>query len=329
MRTKNIIIEDHKKVKVLNPNPHSSICNPELKPSFVLDTPNHQSQPVHSPDICCSPDDPPQDVDTSHLSDSASTTTNLNETCSLDTSCDHLLHLDCPSLSSEQQETSSVESVEIDFVPDFWESLESNKFSPTDVFSVQHDYDLFLLIQEIDSPSDNLNHQDTHVCEKQGQDVSLIHANNLSHIFALPQFMTQHNCEDLKPTDTPCTLSTFIQASSDHTFNPICAHNPMETHCNQSQYLPLVKQICAHNPSASQVSQVNLSNSLTSQYPPDPREHVLKKSVTEIVEQDFPVKWFNFIYTSSKPMMAETSTLTPMAYSPIAFMNHQWTINLL
>ena len=179
-------IEDPKKVKVVNPNPHSTICNPEPNPSFVLDKPNLQSQPVHSPDICPSPDDPHQDVDKSHLRKSTSTTTNLNETCSLDTSCDHLLHLDSPSLSSELQETSSVESVEIEFVPDFEEPLESNNFSPIDVFSVQHDYDLFLLNQEIDTPSDNLNHQNTHVCEKQGQDDFLIHATDLSHNFALP-----------------------------------------------------------------------------------------------------------------------------------------------
>ena len=172
---------------------------------------------VHSPDISPSFDDPPQDVDKSHLSDSTSTTTNLNETCSLDTSCDHLLHLDSPCLSSELQDTSSVESVEIEFVPDFEEPLESNKFSPTDVFSVQHDYDLFTLNQQIDTPSDNLHHQDTHVCEKQGQDAFLIHATNLSHIFALPQFMTQHNCEDLKSTDTPM----YLYPSSDHTSNQI------------------------------------------------------------------------------------------------------------
>ena len=52
----------------------------------------------------------------------------------------------------------------------------------------------------------------------------------------------------------------------------------MTTQCNQSQYLTLLKQICAHNPSASQVSQSNLSNSLTKQYQPDPGDHVLKKS---------------------------------------------------
>ena len=110
--------------------------------------------------------------------------------------------MDSPSLSSELQDTLNVESVELEFVPGFEEPLESKKFSPTDIFSVQHVYDLFLLNQEIDTPSDNLNHQDTHVCERQGQDDFLIHATDLSHNFDLPQFMAQHNCEDLKPIDT-------------------------------------------------------------------------------------------------------------------------------
>ena len=73
--------------------------------------------------------------------------------------------------------------------------MESNKSSPTDVLSVQHDYDLFLLNQEIDTSSENLHHQDTHVCEKQDQDDFLFQATNLSHNFALPQFMAQHKCE--------------------------------------------------------------------------------------------------------------------------------------
>ena len=104
----------------------------------------------------------------------------------------------------------------------------------------------------------------------------------------------------------------------------------MATQCNQSQYATLLKQICAHNPYASQVSRANLFNSLTSQYPPDPGEHVLKKSPAEIGEQDFPVKWFKFICPSFKPRMTEISSPTPthMTYSPIVFMNHQWTINL-
>ena len=240
-------------------------------------------------------------MDESHLSDSTSTTTNLNETFSLDTSCDHLLHLDSSNLSSELQDNSIVEStetesvadfedllqldptsvssqdtsrIEIEFVSEFEGKLDNANLSPTDVLSIQQDYDLSLLNQEIDTPSDNLHHQDTHVCEKKDQDDFLIHATNLSHNFALPQFMAQHKCEDLKPIDTPSTFSTFTQASSDHTSNQICAHNSMANQCNHSQYPTLLKQICAHNPSASQVSQANLSNSLTSQYPPDPGEHV-------------------------------------------------------
>ena len=110
---------------MVNPSPLSTIWNPEPKPPIVLDTPNPQSLPVHSPDVCPSRDDPPQDVDKSHLSDSTSTTTNLNETCSLDTSCDHLFHLHSPSLLSDLQGTSTIESVEIEFVPYFEQLLEN------------------------------------------------------------------------------------------------------------------------------------------------------------------------------------------------------------
>ena len=65
--------------------------------------------------------------------------------------------------------------------------------------------------------------------------------------------MAQHNCEDLKPTDTPSKVQTFIQASSDHTLNPICAHKPMSTEYmyNQSQYLSMLK-VSSHNLSARQ-----------------------------------------------------------------------------
>ena len=64
------------------------------------------------------PDDPPQDGDKPHLCASTSTNTNWNVTCILDTSCDHLFHLDSPSLSSELQDNSSVDSVEIEFLPE-------------------------------------------------------------------------------------------------------------------------------------------------------------------------------------------------------------------
>ena len=123
-----------------------------------------------------------------------------------------LLQLDSARASS--QDTSSIE---IEFLPEFEGQLDCANFSPTDVFLEHHYCELFLLQKEIDAPYDNLSHQDTHVYEKQDQDVFLIHATNLSHNFALPQFMAQHNCEDLNPTDTPSTVPTTLRASSDHT----------------------------------------------------------------------------------------------------------------
>ena len=199
-------------------------------------------------------------------------------------SFDYLLHLESPSRSSELQDNSIVEgtapesvldfedllqldstsvssqdtsSIETEFLSESEGQLDNANLSPTDIFLEHHDYEPFLLQKEIDAPYGNLSHQETHVCEKQGQDEFLIHATDLSHNFALPQFMEQHNCEDLKPIDTPSTFSTFTQASSDHTSNQIGAHNSMATQCNQSQYPTLLKQICAHNPSASQVTQAN------------------------------------------------------------------------
>ena len=88
------------------------------------------------------PDDPSQDVDNPHLSVSTCTTTNLNETSSLDTSWDRLLHFDSRNHSSEPQDTSSVE---IEFIKESEELLENNKPSPKDGFSSQHNNDLFLL----------------------------------------------------------------------------------------------------------------------------------------------------------------------------------------
>ena len=117
---------------------------------------------------------------------------------------------------------------------------------------------------------------------------------------ALPQFVAQHNCEDQEPTDNPSAIPTASQAPCDHTLKPKCAHNPMVTQCNESQYLTLMKKNGGHSPSASQASQMNLSISLVSQYSPDPGEHGLKRSATSTGEQDFPVQWFQFIHPSPK-----------------------------
>ena len=121
---------------------------------------------------------------------------------------------------------SSVDSVEIEFLPESEGKLDHTYHSPTDVFSEHHEYELFLLQKELGAPNDNLNHYDIHTCEN--QDDILIHATNLSNIFALPQFMVQHTCGDQDPTDVPSAAPTASQASCDHTLKPKCAHNPID-----------------------------------------------------------------------------------------------------
>ena len=155
--------------------------------------------------------------------DSTSTTTSMNKTCLLNTSCDHQLHLDHPSTSPELQDHSIVGSaepesildsedlfqvksisissqatcnIETEFPPELEGQLDDTNLSATNVFSGHHDYELLLLHKEIDAPHDNLNH---HGFEEQDQDVILTHATILSHTFALPQFMDQHNYEDQEP----------------------------------------------------------------------------------------------------------------------------------
>ena len=149
--------------------------------------------------------------------DSTSTTNSLNKTCLLNTSCDHQLHLDHPSTSPELQDHSIVGSaepesildsedvfqvksisvssqatcsIETEFPPELEGQLDDTNLSATNVFSGHHDYELLLLHKEIDAPHDNLNH---HGFEEQDQDVILTHATILSHTFALPKFMDQHN----------------------------------------------------------------------------------------------------------------------------------------
>ena len=168
------------------------------------------------------PDDPPQNMDKPHLSASISTITNLDVTCTLDTSCDQLLHLDPPSHSSDAQDISIVENVEIEFLPEFEVQLDYANLSPTDVFLRHHDYDLFLLNQEIDT------------------DLTISTFRTLMSVImkmpALsmpPTLATPLHCpnswHNLNPTDTPSAVPTAIQASNDHPFNPWCAHNLIAT----------------------------------------------------------------------------------------------------
>ena len=143
--------------------------------------------------------------------------------------------MDSPSLSSEPQDNSSVDSVEIEFLPESEGKLDHTYNSPTDVFSEHHEYELFLLQNEIDAPNDNLNHYDIHSSEI--QDDILIHATNLSKTFALPKFMAQHNCGDQDPTDDPSAVPTASQASCDHTIKHKCAHNPTDIPVQWSKFI--------------------------------------------------------------------------------------------
>ena len=184
----------------------------------------------------------------------------MNKTCLLNTSCDHQLHWDHPSISPElhhhsivgsaepesildsedllQLDSISVSSqatcsIETEFLPEFEGQLDDTNLSPTDVFSGHHDYEMFLQQKEIDAPHDNLKHHVLHACEEQDQDIILTHATISSHTFALPQFMDQHNYEYQDPTDTPSTVPTAFQVSCDYSLHPECTHNPMTLQCNQ------------------------------------------------------------------------------------------------
>ena len=120
-------------------SPMSNSTSPS--PSALMRSPIHLD--FASFKKCIKPYEPPQYVDKSHLSDptSTSTTTNLNETCSLDTSCDHLLHFDSPSLSSELQDNSIVGSTEPESVPDLEDllQLDSTSVSSQDTSSIEMD----------------------------------------------------------------------------------------------------------------------------------------------------------------------------------------------
>ena len=136
-----------------------------------------------------------------HLSDPISTIDGFDESSTLDAPDDHLLELDSTSLAFELQDTSSVE---IKFVPEFEEHLDNANLSQTDVFLEPHDYELFLLSQEIDTPSDSPSYLEHHTCEKLCQDdCFFMHATNLGLTFTLPHFMAQYNYVNLKPTDNP------------------------------------------------------------------------------------------------------------------------------
>ena len=94
------------------------------------------------------------------------------------------------------------------------------------VLEICHQFNNSFLHQFSSIFGGNCINYDIHTCEN--QDDILIHATNLSNIFALPQFMAQHTCEAQEPTDDPIAVPTASQASCDHTLKPKCAHNPID-----------------------------------------------------------------------------------------------------
>ena len=87
-----------KRIKVVNPKPTDTPIN---VPTAIQTSGNNPNDtPITVPTIIqtsvikkgIKPVDPPQNVATSHLRDPISTTTNLDEACPLDTSCDHWIH---------------------------------------------------------------------------------------------------------------------------------------------------------------------------------------------------------------------------------------------
>ena len=131
----------------------------------------------------------------------------VKKPCPVNTSCDHLPHLDHHSTSLEPQDHSIVGSTEPESILESEDLLQldsisvssldtysietETNLSPTDVFSGLHDNEMFLLQKEIDAPHANLNHHVPHACEEKEQDSILTHATILR--------FHPHSCHHLKP----------------------------------------------------------------------------------------------------------------------------------
>ena len=200
--------------------------------------------------------------------DSISTATPVKKPCPVNTSCDHLPHLDHPSTSLEPQDHSIVGSAEPESIlasedllqldsisvspqatcnfeteslPEFKRQLDDINQEPTDTPST--------IPTAFQAPRDDTYNPE---CTHNPMAIQCNQYPNPSHNSALPQFLAHHNCEDLDPTDTPSAVPTALQAPKH----------------------------CTHNPSTSQVKKSNHTNPMALPYPPDPGEHVMERSAT-------------------------------------------------
>ena len=236
--------------------------------------------------------------------DSTNTTTSMYKTCLLNTSCDHQLHLDHTNTSPELQDHSIVGNAEPESILDSEDLLQLDSISVSPQATCNFETES---LPEFKGQLDDINQEPTDTpctiptafqaprddtynpeCTHNPMAIQCNQYTNPSRNSALPQFLAHHNYEDLDPTDTPSAVPTALQAPSDDTYNPKCAHNPMETQCNQSQSSTMMKQNCTHNPSTSQVKKSNHTNPMALPYPTDPGEHVMERSATPtaLVERD-------------------------------------------
>ena len=178
--------------------------SPPLSPASIW-IPIHFDLTPHKKGI--KSDDPPQNVDISHLSDSTRTTTNLDETCPLDTSCGHSVH---PASHLNYE----IIHVLIVLKLNFFLNQRENWIIPTfhqlmfsvDTMTMNYSYYKRRLIHHM-----TISIIRSLMSMKSMIKISfLTHATILSLTFALPQFMAQHNYYDLESSDTPSTVPTSL-----------------------------------------------------------------------------------------------------------------------
>ena len=158
--------------------------------------------------------------------DSTSTPTSTNNTCLLNTSCDHQLHLDHPNTSPELQDHSIVGSAELEFILDSEDLLLLDPISVSPQATCNFDTES---LPEFKGQLDDTNQKptDTPSTIPTAFQVSCDHSlhpecthnlmaiqwnqyPNPNHNSALPQFLAHHNCEFLDPTDTPSAVPTAL-----------------------------------------------------------------------------------------------------------------------
>ena len=208
--------------------------------------------------------------------DSTSTSTSMNKTCLLNTLCDHQLHLDHTSSSSELQDHSIVGSAEPESILDSEHLLQLDSISVSPQATCYFETEF---LPEFKGQLDDINQEPTDTpstipttfqsprdvtyngeCTRNPMAIQCNQYPNPSHNSTLQQLLAHHNYEDLDPTDTPSAVPTALKAPKH----------------------------CTNNPSTSQIKKRNHTNPMALPYPADLGEHVMERSATPtaLVERD-------------------------------------------